>query len=128
VPGHLGRGGEQRITTRIVGRAVCRGGSVRLLPCARHAAFADLRALAAALRRSPGVVGRLAEGAPPAPISPERSRIVRRRQTVAQRLSARDMLENPLRAYLLFGGLEPSMDALAPESLRTLARAGSWSR
>ncbi len=38
-------------------------------------------------------------------------------------LSARDMLENPLRAYLLFGGLEPSLDALAPESLRTLARA-----
>ncbi len=37
--------------------------------------------------------------------------------------TARDMLENPLRAYLLVGGLEPSMDALAPESLRTLARA-----
>ena len=38
-------------------------------------------------------------------------------------LNARDMLENPLRAYLLFGGLEPSIDALAPESLRSLAGA-----
>jgi NADH-quinone oxidoreductase subunit G len=33
------------------------------------------------------------------------------------------MLEQPLRAYLLFGGLEPSIDALDPDSLRTLAKA-----
>src|SRR5213595_2461939 len=38
-------------------------------------------------------------------------------------LNARDMLESPLRAYLLLGGLEPSLDALVPQSLRTLARA-----
>src|SRR2546430_182847 len=45
-------------------------------------------------------------------------------KTVAQAgLNAREMLESPLRAYLLLGGLEPSLDALVPQSLRTLARA-----
>src|SRR5207249_10452778 len=44
--------------------------------------------------------------------------------TVAQAgLHARDMLERPLRASLLLGGLEPSLDALVPQSLCTLARA-----
>jgi NADH-quinone oxidoreductase subunit G len=94
---------------------------------ARPAAFADLRALAAALAQITGAsLGRLAEGgnaagAYLAGAIPHREAGVK---PVAQAgLSARDMLENPLRAYLLFGGLEPSMDALAPESLRTLARA-----
>ncbi len=94
---------------------------------ARHAAFADLRALAAALAQITGAsLGRLAEGgnaagAYLAGAIPHREAGVK---PVAQAgLSARDMLENPLRAYLLFGGLEPSMDALAAESLRTLARA-----
>jgi NADH-quinone oxidoreductase subunit G len=94
---------------------------------ARHAAFADLRALAAALAQITGAsLGRLAEGgnaagAYLAGAIPHREAGVK---PVAQAgLTARDMLENPLRAYLLFGGLEPSMDALAPESLRTLGRA-----
>src|SRR6267143_7248785 len=94
---------------------------------ARHAAFADLRALAAALAQITGAsLGRLAEGgnaagAYLAGAIPHREAGVK---PVAQAgLSARDMLENTLRAYLLFGGLEPSMDALAPESLRSLARA-----
>ena len=33
------------------------------------------------------------------------------------------MLKQPLRAYLLVGGIEPTIDALDPEALRTLARA-----
>jgi NADH-quinone oxidoreductase subunit G len=33
------------------------------------------------------------------------------------------MLSEPLRACLLLGGVEPSIDALDPESLRTLAKA-----
>ena len=33
------------------------------------------------------------------------------------------MLRQPLRAYLLFGGLEPSIDTLDPDSPRTLAKA-----
>src|SRR5262249_18771798 len=38
-------------------------------------------------------------------------------------LNARDMLARPLKAYVLFGGVEPSIDALDPDSLRTLAKA-----
>ena len=33
------------------------------------------------------------------------------------------MLAEPLRAYVLLGGVEPSLDTLAPDSVRTLARA-----
>ena len=33
------------------------------------------------------------------------------------------MLKQPLRAYLLVGGIEPTIDALDPEALRTLAKA-----
>ncbi|MFZ1098287.1 MAG: molybdopterin-dependent oxidoreductase, partial [Steroidobacteraceae bacterium] len=94
---------------------------------ARHPAFADLRALAAALARITGAtLGRLAEGgnaagAYLAGAIPHRGA---GGEPVAQPgLSARDMLREPLRAYLLFGGLEPSIDALDPESLRVLARA-----
>ena len=38
-------------------------------------------------------------------------------------LNVREMLAKPLRAYLLVGGLEPSIDAQDPESVRTLAKA-----
>ncbi|MGB6603383.1 MAG: molybdopterin-dependent oxidoreductase, partial [Steroidobacteraceae bacterium] len=38
-------------------------------------------------------------------------------------LTTADMLRAPLRAYLLFGGLEPSMDTLDAGSPQTLARA-----
>ena len=133
VPRHLSAAvGEARITD--VHRAAAQvllSGEKRAVwlgaLAARHAAFADLRALAAALAQITGAsLGRLAEGgnaagAYLAGAIPHREAGVK---AVAQAgLSARDMLENPLRAYLLFGGLEPSMDALAPESLRTLARA-----
>jgi NADH-quinone oxidoreductase subunit G len=133
VPRHLGAAvGEARITDAHRAAAqVLLGGEKRAVwlgaLAARHAAFADLRALAAALAQITGAsLGRLAEGgnaagAYLAGAIPHREAGVK---PVAQAgLSARDMLENPLRAYLLFGGLEPSMDALAPESLRTLARA-----
>ena len=132
-PRHLGAAvGEARITAAHRAAAqVLLSGEKRAVwlgaLAARHAAFADLRALAAALAQITGAsLGRLAEGgnaagAYLAGAIPHREAGVK---PVAQAgLSARDMLENPLRAYLLFGGLEPSMDALAPESLRTLARA-----
>jgi NADH-quinone oxidoreductase subunit G len=133
VPRHLGAAvGEARITDAHRAAAqVLLSGEKRAVwlgaLAARHAAFADLRALAAALAQITGAsLGRLAEGgnaagAYLAGAIPHREAGVK---PVAQAgLNARDMLENPLRAYLLFGGLEPSMDALAPESLRTLARA-----
>ena len=133
VPRHLSAAvGEARITDAHRAAAqVLLSGEKRAVwlgaLAARHAAFADLRALAAALAQITGAsLGRLAEGgnaagAYLAGAIPHREAGVK---PVAQAgLSARDMLENPLRAYLLFGGLEPSMDALAPESLRTLARA-----
>src|SRR2546430_13195424 len=94
---------------------------------ARHAGFADLRALAGAVAQITGAsLGRLAEGgnaagAYLAGAIPHREA---GGKAVAQAgLNARDMLESPLRAYLLLGGLEPSIDALPPQSLRTLARA-----
>ena len=133
VPRHLDAAvGEARITDAHRAAAqVLLSGEKRAVwlgaLAARHAAFADLRALAAALAQITGAsLGRLAEGgnaagAYLAGAIPHREAGVK---PVAQAgLTARDMLENPLRAYLLFGGLEPSMDALAPESLRTLARA-----
>jgi len=133
VPRHLGAAvGEARITDAHRAAAqVLLSGEKRAVwlgaLAARHAAFADLRALAAALAQITGAsLGRLAEGgnaagAYLAGAIPHREAGVK---PVAQAgLTARDMLENPLRSYLLFGGLEPSMDALAPESLRTLARA-----
>src|SRR6202171_1843538 len=133
VKAHLGAAvGEARITDAHRAAAqVLLSGEKRAVwlgaLAARHAAFADLRALAAALAQITGAsLGRLAEGgnaagAYLAGAIPHREAGVK---PVAQAgLTARDMLENPLRSYLLFGGLEPSMDALAPESLRTLARA-----
>ncbi|HEY0768004.1 MAG TPA: NADH-quinone oxidoreductase subunit NuoG [Steroidobacteraceae bacterium] len=94
---------------------------------ARHAAFADLRALAAALAQMSGAsFGQLAEGGNAA--GAYLAGAIPHREAggkpVAQPgLTARDMLHNPLRTYLLFGGLEPSIDALDPESLHTLAKA-----
>jgi NADH-quinone oxidoreductase subunit G len=93
----------------------------------RHGAFADLRALAAALAALTGAsLGRIAEGgnaagAYLAGAVPHREAGGR---SVAQPgLTARALLAQPLRAYLLLGALEPALDTLDPESLRTLARA-----
>ena len=62
---------------------------------------------------------------PPAPILPGRSRIARPapwRWRSPDSMPAQ-MLSKALRAYLLVGGIEPSIDALDPESPRTLGGA-----
>jgi NADH-quinone oxidoreductase subunit G len=133
VPRHLAAAvGEARVTDahRAIAQVLLSGERRAVwlgALAARHAAFADLRALAAALAQITGAsLGRLTEGgnaagAYLAGAIPHREAGAK---PVAQPgLSARAMLENPLRAYLLFGGLEPSIDALAPESLRSLAKA-----
>src|SRR5437899_2203262 len=93
----------------------------------QQAAFADLRALAAALAQLTGAtLGRLAEGGNAAGAYLAGAiphRLAGARAAARPGLTARDMLQRPLRAYLLLGGLEPSIDALNPESLRMLARA-----
>jgi NADH-quinone oxidoreductase subunit G len=91
----------------------------------RHAAFSDLRALAAALAQVIGSsCGVLAEGANAAGAYlagavPHRDAGAR---AVAPGLSAAQMLKAPLPAYVLFG-VEPWADALDPRCLRTLASA-----
>jgi NADH-quinone oxidoreductase subunit G len=94
---------------------------------ARHARFADLRALAAALAAVSGArLGRITEGGNAA--GAYLAGAVPHREAGARRLTApglnvREMLKHPLRAYLLVGGIEPTIDALDPEALRTLGRA-----
>jgi NADH-quinone oxidoreductase subunit G len=94
---------------------------------ARHAAFADLRALAAALAAITGAtLGRLAEGgnaagAYLAGAVPHRT--AGARPVPQPGLTAADMLRGPLRACLLVGGLEPSIDTLEPDSPQILGRA-----
>jgi len=93
----------------------------------RHPAFADVRALAAALAQLAGaVLGRITEGGNGA--GAYLAGAVPHREAGAKALArpglnAREMLTEPLRAYLLLGGIEPSIDALDPDSLRTLAKA-----
>ncbi len=94
---------------------------------ARHARFIDLRALAAALAALTGAsLGRIAEGGNAvggalAGALPHRE--AGGRSVANPGLNVREMLKSPLRAYLLVGGIEPTIDALDPEALRTLARA-----
>src|SRR5579863_5069051 len=94
---------------------------------ARHAAFADVRALAAALAAVCGAtLGRIAEGANAA--GAYLAGAVPHRAAGAKALeqpgrNAGDMLARPLKAYLLFGGIEPSLDTLDPDAARNLAKA-----
>jgi NADH-quinone oxidoreductase subunit G len=94
---------------------------------ARHARFIDLRALAAALAALTGAtLGRIAEGGNAvggclAGALPHRE--AGGRGVANPGLNVREMLQKPLRAYLLVGGIEPTIDALDPEALRTLAKA-----
>src|SRR2546430_6199106 len=90
---------------------------------ARHAGFADLRALAGAVAQITGAsLGRLAEGgnaagAYLAGAIPHREA---GGKTVAQAgLNARHMLEGPLPAYLLLRRLGPPLHAPLPQNLRT---------
>ena len=94
---------------------------------ARHPAFADLRALAAALAQLCGAsYGRIAEGANAAGAYlagaiPHRE--PGGKPLAKPGLAAREMLGSPLRSYLLFGGIEPGIDTLDAEAQRTLAQA-----
>jgi NADH-quinone oxidoreductase subunit G len=94
---------------------------------ARHPAFADLRALAAALAQLCGAsFGRIAEGANAA--GAYLAGAIPHREPGAKPLArpglaAREMLGKPLRSYLLFGGVEPGIDTLDAEAQRTLAQA-----
>ncbi|HEX7416624.1 MAG TPA: NADH-quinone oxidoreductase subunit NuoG [Steroidobacteraceae bacterium] len=93
----------------------------------RHGAYADLRALAAALAEAVGgTLGVLAEGANAAGAHlagalPHRGPAGA--VLAAGGANAREMLEEPLRGYLLFGGVEPWADAGSRDASKTLARA-----
>ncbi len=93
----------------------------------RHPALADLRALAVAIAQaidaSFGVVaeGGNAAGAYLAGAVPHRD--AGRRSVANVGLSAAEMLHRTLAGYVLFGGVEPWIDALNGEAARTLAAA-----
>ncbi len=92
----------------------------------RHSAYADLRALARELARVTGsTLGELAEGANSAGAwlagcLPHRAAGGAARATPG--LNARQMLEQPLAAYLMLG-TEPWADGLQPQALATLKKA-----
>jgi NADH-quinone oxidoreductase subunit G len=93
----------------------------------RHAAFADLRALASALAQTTGAkLGVLAEGgnaagAYLAGAVPHRE--AGGKSATTPGLSAVEMLRKPQKAYVLFGGVEPWADSLDAEMLRNLKAA-----
>ncbi|HYM43435.1 MAG TPA: NADH-quinone oxidoreductase subunit NuoG [Steroidobacteraceae bacterium] len=93
----------------------------------RHPQFADLRALGAAIAQlagaSFGVVaeGGNAAGAYLAGAVPHREAGGGAVEPVG--LTAREMLQQPPKACVLFGGIEPSVDALDPDSVGLLSRA-----
>jgi len=94
----------------------------------RHPAYADLRALAAAIAELSGAsLGVLAEGGNAA--GAYLAGAVPHREAGGQPVAspgwdAARMLQEPLSAYLLFGGVEPWLDSsAAAESLRTLGAA-----
>jgi len=93
----------------------------------RHAAYADLRAVAAALAAATGAtLGTLAEGgnaagAYLAGAVPHRDAAGIQPATVGKH--ARELLAGPQKAYLLFGGAEPWADGLAADAQRALAGA-----
>jgi NADH-quinone oxidoreductase subunit G len=93
----------------------------------RHPSFADLRALAATLAEVTGAsFGVLAEGgnaagAYLAGAVPHREAGGKPVQKAG--LAAAEMLQQPLKAYMLVGGVEPWADTLDPESTRVLSKA-----
>jgi NADH-quinone oxidoreductase subunit G len=93
----------------------------------RHPAYADLRAIAAALadltQASLGVLleGGNAVGAYLAGAVPHRS--AGGRAVAPAGKTAREMLSKPQKAYLLVGGVEPSSDALLADSAAALRGA-----
>jgi NADH-quinone oxidoreductase subunit G len=93
----------------------------------RHPAFSDLRALASALANITGAsCGVLAEGgnaagAYLAGAVPHREAGGKPAQKPG--LAAAEMLQQPLKAYMLVGGVEPWADTLDPDSTRVLSKA-----
>jgi NADH-quinone oxidoreductase subunit G len=93
---------------------------------ARHPAFADLRALAAALAEVCGATcGQITEGANAA--GAYLAGAVPHREPGGKAAAqpgrtVREMLSDPPRACVLLGGIEPSIDALDPDAARVLAR------
>jgi NADH-quinone oxidoreductase subunit G len=93
----------------------------------RHPQFADLRALAAALAEMSGAsLGLIAEGSNAA--GAYLAGAVPHREAGGRVLaqpgrSVREMLARPLKAFVLFGGVEPTLDTLDAESARALAKA-----
>jgi NADH-quinone oxidoreductase subunit G len=93
----------------------------------RHPQYADLRALAGAIAQLAGAsLAELAEGGNAA--GAYLAGCVPHRDVAGKALSAvgknaAEMLQAPLRAYILFGGVEPEADSLSPESMKVLAAA-----
>jgi len=93
----------------------------------RHPAYADLRALAAALAQLTGAsFGVLAEGANAAGAAlagavPHRE--AGGKPAGSPGLTAADMLARPLKSYLLAGGVEPWLDAPQSDAVRALGGA-----
>jgi NADH-quinone oxidoreductase subunit G len=93
----------------------------------RHPAYADIRALASALASITGAsFGVLAEGgnaagAYIAGAVPHREAGGRKSDKVG--LSAVEMLQQPQKAYMLVGGVEPWADTLDSESTKALSKA-----
>jgi NADH-quinone oxidoreductase subunit G len=94
----------------------------------RHSAYADVRALASAIAAATGATfGVLAEGgnaagAYLAGAVPHRE--AGGKAVATPGLNASDMLKKPLGAYVLFGGIEPWIDALDSEVAKTLQSSG----
>jgi NADH-quinone oxidoreductase subunit G len=93
----------------------------------RHPHYADLRALAGAIAQLAGAsLAELAEGGNAA--GAHLAGCLPHRDAGGKALAdsgrnAAEMLQTPLRAYILFGGVEPEADSLSPESMKTLAAA-----
>jgi len=93
----------------------------------RHPAYADIRQLAAALAALSGAQlgyvseGSNAAGASLAGVLPHRD--VGGQPAGTAGLHARAMLESPLKAYLLLGGIEPAQDLGVPTAAKSLAAA-----
>ena len=95
---------------------------------ARHSAYADLRALGAAIAQATGAsFGVLAEGGNAAGAYIAGAVPHREAGAVASAkpgLTSIEMLRKALGAYVLFGGVEPWIDALDGQAARTLSSAG----
>ncbi|MFO7278293.1 MAG: NADH-quinone oxidoreductase subunit NuoG [Pseudomonadota bacterium] len=91
----------------------------------RHPAYADVRALAAAIAQAAGAsFGEIAEGANAAGAylaGAVPHRTAGGRPVASAGLNAAEMLSRPLKAYVLFGGIEPWIDALDAGCTRVLA-------